>query len=543
VIENAPVLIQARGISKQFAAVEVLSDVDLDLHAGEIHALLGENGAGKSTFAKIIAGVHQPTRGSLSLDGKPVQISSPIVAQNLGIALIHQEPVSFPDLSVAENIVMGRQGGGLLARVPWSSIMNDARRYMDMLQVSIDVTVPMRGLSIASQQMVEIARALASNSRLIIMDEPTAPLTPREVDTLFNIARRLRDEGRTIVFISHRLEEVRSLCDRFTIFRDGTHIKTGTINDVSDEEIIRLMIGRTLKKYMRKHEATIGDNALEVSGLTLPGAFTDVSFTLRKGEIIGLGGLVGAGRTDVARAIFGVTPATTGSISIAGRKVSIKQPTDAIELGLAFVPEDRAVDGIFSTLSIEHNLSAAIPKRIAPGGIIRRGLERSLSNQSVSDLSIKLASLNQPIVELSGGNQQKVILARWLLTEPDILILDEPTRGIDIGVKAEFYDMIGDLAEAGRAILLISSELPELLSLCDRVLVMSEGRLTADIAGKDASQENIMQAAVPRTAPQIASQAASGATHGTASAAGLGSPPGSPSGSTPGSSNSAGANS
>ena len=496
--ESVPVLIQARGISKQFASVEVLSDVDLDLYAGEIHALLGENGAGKSTFAKIIAGVHQPTRGTLKLNGETVRIASPMAAQNLGISLIHQEPVSFPDLSVAENIVMGRQGGGLLARVPWSGIMSEARRYMDMLQVPIDVTTPMRGLSIANQQMVEIARALASNSRLIIMDEPTAPLTPREVSTLFDIARRLRDEGRTIVFISHRLEEIRTLCDRFTIFRDGAHIKTDSIDNVSDEDIIRLMIGRTLKRFMRKHEATIGDSALEVSGLTLPGVFNDVSFTLRKGEIIGLGGLVGAGRTDVARAVFGVTPATSGTIKVAGHAVSIRQPTDAIALGLAFVPEDRAADGIFSTLSIEHNLSAAVPRKIAPGGIIRRALERSLSNQSVKELSIKLASLNQPIMELSGGNQQKVILARWLLTEPDILILDEPTRGIDIGVKAEFYDMIGKLAESGRAILLISSELPELLSLCDRVLVMSEGRLTADIAREDATQENIMQAAVPR---------------------------------------------
>jgi len=498
VTDEVEALIEARGISKQFGGVEVLSDVDLDLHTGEIHALLGENGAGKSTFAKILAGVHQPTRGTLRMSGKPIQVSSPIAAQRLGIALIHQEPVSFPDLSVAENIVMGRQGFGLLARVPWSAIMSDARRYMDMLEVSIDVTAPMRGLSIANQQMVEIARALASDSRLIIMDEPTAPLTPREVDTLFTIARRLREEGRTIVFISHRLEEVRMLCDRFTIFRDGAHIATNSTDSVSDEDIIRLMIGRTLKKHMRKHTTTIGDTALEVSSLTLPGAFEDISFTLRKGEIIGLGGLVGAGRTDVARAIFGVTPAASGSIRIAGREVSIRQPTDAIELGLAFVPEDRAANGIFATLPIEHNLTAAIPHKIARGGVIRRALERGFSSKAVNDLSIRLASLNQPIVELSGGNQQKVILARWLLTEPDILLLDEPTRGIDIGVKAEFYDMIGELAEAGRAILLISSELPELLSLCDRVLVMSEGRLTADIARKDATQENIMQAAVPR---------------------------------------------
>ena len=495
---TAPMLISARGVSKQFGGVEVLSDVDLDLHAGEIHALLGENGAGKSTFAKILAGVHRPTRGTLHMNGQRVEIPSPIVAQRLGISLIHQEPVSFPDLSVAENIVMGRQGGGLLSRVPWARIIADARRYMDMLGVSIDVTRPMRGLSIAGQQMVEIARALASDSRLIIMDEPTAPLTPREVDTLFTIARQLREEGRTIIFISHRLEEVRMLCDRMTIFRDGAHIATQSIDSISDDEIIRLMIGRTLTKYMRKHTATIGETALKVTGLTLPGAFEDISFSLRKGEIIGLGGLVGAGRTDVARALFGVAPAQSGQVLVHGQPAHIQKPSDAIDLGIAFVPEDRAGDGIFATLPVEHNLTAAIPGKIAPNGIIKGGLEHGFSQKSVADLSIRLASLGQPIVELSGGNQQKVILARWLLTEPEILILDEPTRGIDIGVKAEFYDMIGDLAEAGRAILLISSELPELLSLCDRILVMSEGRLTAEIPRSEATQEKVMQAAVPR---------------------------------------------
>lgn len=496
--KDAQMLIEARGISKQFGGVEVLSDVDLDLHTGEIHALLGENGAGKSTFAKILAGVHRPTRGTVRMNGDPVEVPNPIAAQKLGIALIHQEPVSFPDLSVAENIVMGRQGGSLLSRVPWANIIDDARRHMDMLGVSIDVTRPMRGLSIANQQMVEIARALASDSRLIIMDEPTAPLTPREVETLFNIARQLRQEGRTIIFISHRLEEVRMLCDRLTIFRDGTHIATQTVADISDDEIIRLMIGRTLKKYMRKHTAAIGDTALEVSNLSRPGAFENISFTLRKGEIIGLGGLVGAGRTDVARALFGVAPAMSGQIKINGTLANIQKPADAIAHGIAFVPEDRAGDGIFATLPVEHNLTAAIPSKIAPKGVIRRRLERGFSRKSVDDLSIRLASLGQPIVELSGGNQQKVILARWLLTEPEILILDEPTRGIDIGVKAEFYGMIGDLAKAGRAILLISSELPELLSLCDRILVMSEGHLTAEIPRDEATQEKVMQAAVPR---------------------------------------------
>ncbi len=492
-------LIAARGISKQFGSVEVLTDVDLDLKAGEIHALLGENGAGKSTFAKILAGVHRPTRGTLALNGEHVEVTSPIAAQNLGIALIHQEPVSFPDLSVAENLVLGRKGGGLLSRVPWAEMMREARELMDLLGVTIDVTRPMRGLSIADQQMVEIARALASDSRLIIMDEPTAPLTPREVDTLFTIARRLRDEGRTIIFISHRLEEVRELCDRVTIFRDGHKISTDEISNLTDADIIRLMIGRPLKKYMHKRGTTIGDVTLEVDHLTLPGAFTDISFSVRKGEIVGIGGLVGAGRTDVARALFGVAPAQSGTIAINGQKVDIRTPTDAIKLGLAFVPEDRAAAGIFATLPVEHNISAAVPAKIAPKGFIKRAVEKALASKSVQNLSIRLAALSQPIVELSGGNQQKAILARWLHTDPQLLILDEPTRGIDIGVKAEFYDMIGKLAADGRAILLISSELPELLALCDRILVMSEGQLTADIPRAEATQEKIMQAAVPRS--------------------------------------------
>jgi rhamnose transport system ATP-binding protein len=492
-------LISARGISKSFAAVEVLRDVDLDLMPGEIHALLGENGAGKSTFAKILAGVHRPTTGTLSMSGEAVEVTSPIVAQKLGITLIHQEPISFPDLSVAENLVLGRHDGGWLSRVPWAQMVRDAAAIMDLLGVRIDVTRPMRGLSIADQQMVEIARALASDSRVIIMDEPTAPLTPKEAETLFTIARRLRDEGRTIIFISHRLEEVFALCDRVTIFRDGNKVITDTVGALTEADIIRHMIGRPLKEYMHKQGSVIGDVALAVQGLTLPGVFSDISFTVRKGEIVGLGGLVGAGRTDVARALFGVAPASSGVVTVNGQAVSITDPSQAIGLGLAFVPEDRALAGIFRSLSVEQNISAAVPGKISTFGVIRRSVEKAMAATSIANLSIRLASSRQPIGELSGGNQQKAILARWLLTEPQVLILDEPTRGIDIGVKAEFYDMIGALAVKGCAILLISSELPELLALCDRVLVMSEGRLTADLPRGVATQESIMQAAVPRS--------------------------------------------
>lgn len=495
--KSATPLISARGISKQFATIEVLSDVDVDLYPGEIHALVGENGAGKSTFAKILAGVHTPTRGTLALNGKPVDIANPIIAQSLGITLIHQEPISFPDMSVAENLVLGLKDGALLGRVPWAEMERSANELMHLLGVNIDVTAPMRGLSIANQQMVEIGRALTTDSRLIIMDEPTAPLTPNEVETLFAIVRRLRDEGRTIIFISHRLEEVRALCDRATIFRDGRLVKTTKIDQVTDGDIIRLMIGRPLEEFAHKTGSTIGQTALEVCDLSLPGKFNNISFSIRKGEIVGLAGLVGAGRTDVARAIFGVAPAQSGTILVNEEPVNIASPSDAIDLGLAFVSEDRAVAGIFNSLPVEQNITAAVPHKIAPRGFINRMLEKALADKSVENLRIRLASLRQPISELSGGNQQKIILARWLHTDPEILILDEPTRGIDVGVKAEFYDMIGELAANGRAILLISSELPELLALCNRVLVMSEGKLTADLSRREATQETIMRAAVP----------------------------------------------
>jgi rhamnose transport system ATP-binding protein len=506
-VETGP-LLSMRGITKQFAGVEVLRDVDLDLMPGEIHALLGENGAGKSTFSKIIAGVHRPTRGTIKLNGEIVDVASPIAAQKLGITLIHQEPISFPDLSVAENLVMGRTRGSWLSRAPWGQMTREAKRLMGLLDVRIDVTKPMRGLSIADQQMVEIARALASDSRLIIMDEPTASLTPKEVDILFRIVRRLRDEGRTIIFISHRLEEVRALCDRITVFRDGNWVATEAITSVTDADIIRLMIGRPLKDYIHKLGSEIGDVALEVQGLTLPGVFRDISFTVRKGEIVGLGGLVGAGRTDVARAIFGVVPATSGRVLVNSQEVQIRDPSEAIKLGLAFVPEDRAIAGIFRSLSVEQNITAAVPKLIAPAGVIQPGLEKKLAEDQVAKMRIRLASIRQPIGELSGGNQQKAILARWLLTDPGVLILDEPTRGIDIGVKAEFYDMIGALAASGRAILLISSELPELLALSDRILVMSEGRLTANIPRAEATQETILRAAVPTSGRAISPEEA-----------------------------------
>lgn len=491
-------LVVARGIAKTFGGVDVLHGVDLDLAGGEVHALLGENGAGKSTFARILAGVHRPSRGVIRLAGLPLDLASPLEAQRRGITLLHQEPISFPDLSVAENLFIGRTGAPALGRVRWRAMAQDARRLMASLDVGVDVERPMRGLSIADQQMVEIARAVAGDSRLIIMDEPTAALTPREVETLFQIVRRLRSDGRAIVFISHRLEEVRAIADRVTVFRDGAKVATAPTGDLTDEAIIQLMIGRPLSELHHGEARLPGAIALSASGLTLPGRFADISFEIRRGEIVGLGGLVGAGRTDVARAIFGIAPATEGRLGIHGEPAVIASPRDAVRRGMAYVPEDRAIAGIFRTLPTIHNITAAAPARFAPRGFIQHGLERSVASQAVAQLRIRLASLRQPVGDLSGGNQQKTILARWLLTEPDILILDEPTRGIDIGVKAEIYGIVNALASEGKAILLISSDLPELLALSDRILVMCEGRITAELPRSVADQAAIMAAAVPR---------------------------------------------
>ena len=498
--ESSPAgpLVRVRGLAKSFAGVEVLHGVDLDLECGEVHALLGENGAGKSTFAKLLAGVHRPSRGSIEIGGREVQLPDPLAARRAGVTLIHQEPVSFPDLSVAENLAIGRDGGWL-SRFRWADANAEAERLMSLLAVSIDVRKPMRGLSIADQQMVEIARALAEDSRLIIMDEPTAALTAQESATLFKIVRRLRAEGRTIVYISHRLEEVRELCDRATVFRDGEKVATAPMAQLGEADIIQLMIGRPLKEFFRRADAQIGAVALAVRQLNVPGRVVDVSLEVRRGEVLGMAGLVGAGRTDVASAIFGLRPDASGSISVDGREVAIRSPSEAVACGIGFVPEDRAVAGIFATLPVESNISVAVPRQIAPRGAIDRAKERELVDGMTGRLHIKLASQSQPIGELSGGNQQKAILARWLLTRPQILILDEPTRGIDIGVKAEFYDIIGELAAAGCAILLISSELPELLALSDRVVVMCEGRVTAQLTREQATADAIMMAAVPRS--------------------------------------------
>jgi len=502
---DAGVLLQARGIGKSFGGVDVLLGVDLDLHAGRAHALIGENGAGKSTFAKIVAGVHAPSRGSLRLAGTEVSIDSPAQARRLGIALIHQEPLSFPDLTVAENLWLGRTEGRAWSRVRRRAIVDDARRWLARLDAPVDPRQTMRELSIASQQLVEIARALASRSRLILMDEPTAALTPAEAARLFAVMRTLRAEGCCIVFISHRLDEVRETCEDVSVFRDGRLVVQAPVAGLDDDALIRHMIGRDpapgdAQRRIRPDASPNGTvpPVLSVRALRGAGRVADIDLDVDAGSIVGIGGLVGAGRSELARALFGIAPARGGTIAIDGRERRIRAPRDAVRAGIGFVPEDRAASALFETLPLSVNIVAAAGKRYAPNGLLRRAAERLASRRAVEELRIRCASLVQPIGELSGGNQQKAILARWLLTEPRLLILDEPTRGIDVGAKAEFHELLRAYAARGGAVLVISSDLPELLALSDRVLVMCEGRLSASFDAAEATQERVMQAAVPR---------------------------------------------
>lgn len=488
-----------KNVGKTFSGVNVLRNVNFDLQPGEVHAVVGENGAGKSTFVKILSGVYTPTEGEIFLDDKKVQILSPISAQKNGISLIHQEPQSFSHLSVAENIFMGHMEGNNFARVRWQDINNKSNELLDSIGLKIDPKIIMEGLSIADQQMIEIAGALSKNSKVLIMDEPTSPLTPNEVGKLFEIVNKLKSNGMAIIFISHRLEEIREISDRVTIFRDGDLITTKQIDDISNDEIIKFMIGRNIENSEVKNNNFLEKNEyiLNVKNLSLGKKFKDISFDLKRGEILGFAGLVGAGRTDVAKSIFGAEKFDDGEIIYDGQSIVNNSPNDAINKGFAYVPEDRKQMGIFGPVAVEDNITSAVPKDISNAfGLINSKTVSTKTNEYIEKFNIILTSGRQLIEELSGGNQQKCIISKWLLSKPKVLILDEPTRGVDVGVKSEMYDIINKLAEDGTAIILISSELPEILSLSHRIIVMREGKITKILHNKDANQENIMSYAI-----------------------------------------------
>jgi rhamnose transport system ATP-binding protein len=492
---TAMAAVELRDVDKTFGGVHALRGAQLTLMPGEVHSLVGENGAGKSTLVRIIGGVHQPDRGTLSVNGDSVRLHGPRDARARGIAVIHQEPALFPDLDVAENIFMGRHPLDRSRGIAWKAMYRGVEELLRSLGVRLDPRSPVQGLSVADQQLVEIAKALSLDARVVVMDEPTAALSSRETEQLFRIIKDLRQRGVAVLFISHRLEEVFVLSDTVTVLRDGAHVVTAPAAELDTATLIRHMVGRELGVLFPKDAAEIGEPALEVRGLTREGVFSDISFSLRRGEIVGLAGLVGAGRSEVARALFGIDPLDAGEVLRDGQPVRIRSPHEAMRAGLAFVPEDRQHQGLVLEMPIEDNATLPFLRRLTRFGLVDRKRERAVAKEYTGRLQVKSAGLQLPVGALSGGNQQKVVIAKWLATDPSILILDEPTRGIDIGTKAEVHRIISGLAAQGLAILLISSELPEVLAMSDSVLVMHEGRLTGVFSRDEADQELIMHAA------------------------------------------------
>jgi rhamnose transport system ATP-binding protein len=491
----SPPVMELRGVSKRFGAVQALEDVDLALVNGEVHALVGENGAGKSTVVKTLAGVHRPDSGYVLMNGHEVNLGGPAAARAAGIAVIYQEPTLFPDLSVAENIFMGRQPLGALRRIDRGEMHHRVDALMARLGVPLDPARPARGLSIADQQIVEIAKALSFDAQVVVMDEPTAALSSAEVDRLFTVVRALRGAGAAVLFVSHRLSELYAICQRVTVMRDGHRVFTGPLAGLSVNDLVRRMVGRSLGDFFPKQDTTKGGVALSVRRLTREGIFTDVSFDVHRGEIVGLAGLVGAGRSEVARAIFGIDRHDLGEVVIEGRALPNASPSAAMNAGVAYVPEDRREQGLIMALSIARNASLASLARLRRGPFIRSSDERKLAADWASRLHLKYSRLTDSVTMLSGGNQQKVVLAKWLARAPSVLIVDEPTRGIDVGTKEEVHRLLSELASQGVAILMISSELPEILGMADRVLVMHEGRLAATISRAEATEERVMLAA------------------------------------------------
>jgi rhamnose transport system ATP-binding protein len=485
----APPALELRGVAKSFGAVVALASADLRVEMNSIHALVGENGAGKSTLVKIVAGL------CLRDSGAFFDFTSTAQAKAAGIAVIYQEPTLFPDLSVTENIFMGRQPMDRLGRIDRKAMKAEASQIFGRLAVHLDLDRPAEGLSIADQQLIEIAKAISLDARVLIMDEPTAALSGVEVERLFAVARSLRDEGRGIVFISHRFDEVFALSDTITVMRDGRYISTDAITDVTEDEIVRRMVGRDITDLFPKQEAEIGDVLLQVDDISSSGVFSNVSFSVRSGEIVALAGLVGAGRSEIARAVFGVDGYDRGTVTLAGRKLPRRNPAAAMALGLALVPEDRRKQGLILESSVARNATLSIRRQLSRFGFITSRAENEAARIWATRLQVKSSALDTLAGTLSGGNQQKVVLGKWLATDPTVLIIDEPTRGIDVGTKAEVHRLISDLAGRGIGILMISSELPEVLGMADRVLVVREGRITAEISRADATAESVMFAA------------------------------------------------
>jgi rhamnose transport system ATP-binding protein len=490
-------LLRTERISKSYDAIRALRDVSFELRAGEVHALIGENGAGKSTLIKIITGATQADSGQIFLQGQLLENHSTRAASALGIAAIYQQPALFPALSVAENIALGLEEKSLWSRVNWRTRNAHAHHLLSRVGASIDPNAEAAALSMPEQQLVEIARAIGAQAKILIMDEPTASLSERETANLYDVIQQLRKQGVGIIYISHRLEELTKLADRVTVLRDGEVIETRTMAGTTREQLIRIMVGRELSAVFPKRDPHAREVVLELNNVCCGAVgVSGVNLTLRRGEIVGLAGLVGAGRTELARTIFGLTPADSGVIRVAGKSVRIGSPADAIACGIAYVPEDRRRQGVIPELPVSSNVTLAILDRLSRRLCLDYAEETRVATEYVRNLRIKTASLRSPVASLSGGNQQKVALSRWLAAKPSVLILDEPTQGVDVGAKAEIYALIGNLATQGMAVLMISSELPEVIGMSDRIVVMHAGTVVGLLEGAQATQEAILSMAL-----------------------------------------------
>ncbi len=489
-------LLELRGISKQFPGVRALSDVRFDLRSGEVHALMGENGAGKSTLIKILCGVQPPDEGEIVLDRAPVTIANPLHAYALGISPVHQELHLEPNLSVAENIFLGRQPTNRFGLIDHRRLLKEARQVLEELGVSMDPQALVGGLSIAERQVIAIARAVSMHARIMIFDEPTSSLSRRESELLMAMIRRLRDQGVGIIYVSHRMEEIFSLCDRVTVFRDGRYVATRDVAATSMGELVRMIVGRDLESSAPRVATDTGAVVLEVRRLSKRGMLRDVSFSLRRGEIVGLSGLVGAGRTELARTIFCDMLADEGEVLVDGKPFRGRNPRHAIAAGIGLVPEDRKEQGLVISLAVMSNISMAHMCSLTRLGVLSGARERRLARDYVERLAIRTPTVEQKAMYLSGGNQQRVVIAKWLAIQPKVLIVDEPTRGVDIGAKAEIHNLLRQLAANGMAILMISSDMPEVLAVSDRVLVMHQGRLAGELSAAAATQETIMNYAM-----------------------------------------------
>ena len=488
-------LVEMRGITKRFPGVLALANVKFNLRPGIVHSLMGENGAGKSTLMKILAGVYTLDEGEILINGEPVTIASPRDGLANGISMIHQELMFVPELTAAENIYLGRELRTKMGLISKKRMIESAQAVFDRWNININAATPMKVLSVAQSQMVEIAKAIAFDSKIIIMDEPTSAITEREVERLHNIIRQLREAGTAVIYITHKMDEVFAISDEITVFRDGSWVASEKAAKMDREKLIALMVGRELNQLFPKVDAKVGEVILEVENLSRGNVVKNVSFSVRRGEILGFAGLMGSGRSEVLETLFGIFPADSGVIKINGKPVKIREPHQAIDAGIGLLTEDRKKTGIMGVLSVRENMSIASLTKYSIGGVLRKRVIDEVCEAQRHALDLKTPSLNQLIENLSGGNQQKVLISRWLLTDPDILIIDEPTRGIDVGAKSEIHRLMGELAKQGKAIIMVSSEMPEILGMSDRIVVMCDGSLVGEIDRAEATQEKIMELA------------------------------------------------